>query len=463
MRPSIYLALLPLPLLGCLDAGTSGRVDLQDDSNRGQLVLRVHVGDLYGVDSGLVDIAVGPVTSDAGWTRARVPWVYSEGPAQLVVPCDARDAPYRAEAHVVGLYRGTLDSAGGVFGEPAPEGLAYVHQGTSPAVTTCVAGEDTVVNLLAPILRPSSQGSFDIAVNASDEEVGDAVWRLRVENGESPPRTVWEKDLPSSVHGDGHGTLSYVGPCDSAPGMEDSHVSVDLVGLFAGEQTPRLAPSSPSEPLDVWSPPTLTATARCRENNNVFVQFDEVVARVIRADDRVQARFAGLTCSAGWLYSEHGGPLIPRFLSVGCETEHPAPPVLHFDDLTFRCEGADPLTLPIGDRVVTTLQTPDDGPLAAGWLIFPERERMPSGRCTMEVRATVLQADATLEGDTPALYPELRWTVPTSDDGRPIETSLHLDTHGPITVGYVRENTLYDHAVVAEPQPEPEPPPFRIP
>ncbi|TNF22413.1 MAG: hypothetical protein EP329_28625 [Deltaproteobacteria bacterium] len=448
MRPSVLLALLALPLAACLDSGAEGGIDA---AYRGTLRVEVVPLNLAGIGTAVVDVAAGPDAGDDGWTRERTLWVPSVSPTAVAsIPCDARLGPHRVEVHVVGVFEEVLDDAGG-FGDTLATGLPYQDPGTLLRDATCVAGVDTLVHLDVALMKPAEQGFFDIAVQAyGDDAIRDGVWRLRVMNGETPPRMVWEQAVQSSIHGDGHGALSFVGPCDAAPGAEDNALTAELVGLYGEAQGyDGITPIITSEPLELWPPPTLTTTVTCRLNQDVFIQLETPIARVIRTADDVRARFAGLTCAAAWNAGMAGHLRTPH-LVVMCESTRDTPPVLDFDDLRVHCAGADTLTVPLGDDVATSLSAFRDGSLGATWFLFPDPSALPTGDCTLEAHARVRAEDEALpSGDAASVYPEIVWSFSVSNAEGLIPGTAYLDVDGPVRVGYVAADTPYAHTLVA--------------
>ncbi|PKN55397.1 MAG: hypothetical protein CVU56_21505 [Deltaproteobacteria bacterium HGW-Deltaproteobacteria-14] len=186
--------------------------------------------------------------------------------------------------------------------------------------------------------------------------VGDVVWDLQVTNGVATPQTVWQQRITSSQYGDSAGSASYVGPCDadvsaasngicggttcSAPATRlgdsctvnadcnanENTVSVWVVGVYdadvsaadAGGFNTAVSTSAGAVPFqnptwldvnengirdevsgveDTITP--LTRVFACRENQDVFVQFDVALMRPAQQGFfDIAVNFNNIFCSA---------------------------------------------------------------------------------------------------------------------------------------------------------------------
>ena len=182
--------------------------------------------------------------------------------------------------------------------------------------------------------------------------VGDVVWDLKVTNGVATPQTVWQQRISSSQYGDSAGSASYVGPCDadvsaatngvctatvcSAPstmlgeactvnadcnanentvsvwvvGVYDADVNATEAGAFntavsaaAGDvpfQNPTWLDANTNGVRDAGDTDTpLTRVFACRENQDVFVQFDVALMRPAQQGFfDIAVNFNNIFCSA---------------------------------------------------------------------------------------------------------------------------------------------------------------------
>jgi len=458
MKVTPYLGLLALSLAGCLDDGTAGTVDT-DAAYKGIFVAELATLNLGGIRSVIIDAGAGPRASDDGWAQTRALWrPAQEALARIVLPCDVRNNPHRVEAHVVGVYTDVVDDIG-AFGETVPEGIPYQDPGVvSFDDVTCVAGEEVYLRFDISLMKPAEQGFFDITVRLdAGDDVKDAVWQLSVVNGDAPPARVWEQDISSSWFGDGAGSASFVGPCDGDPAAADNTLTIALDGVFGtgvSRGTGYFDPIVPtSEPLELWPPPPLSRTERCMKNTDRNLVHELTVARVDRSGDGVAARFAGLTCEAGWTCPEAGVSDLPS-LTWSCAGE--TTPTLLFDDITLTCDGRAPATFDAWGGAELSVSTPPDGPARATWRteLLP-----PAGPCTLEARATAYPGpEMPLLGSSSWIppvrhvYPEARWQIPVSTETC---TPASLNTGGPITMGYATTDTPSDPGYAHTFEPEP--------
>jgi len=140
-----------------------------------------------------------------------------------------------------------------------------------------------------PADRPTGRLAVDVApLNLSG--VTDADYTLEVFNGPGAGgELVWTKDLRSSTHGDGAGSLSYVGTCDAATGTNTVRLTLGALYDGGGEV-----------PVGTYMNPTpIDREIDCRENADVAVTFDIALAR--QADQGffdIAVQFSDIFCSA---------------------------------------------------------------------------------------------------------------------------------------------------------------------
>ncbi|PKN54204.1 MAG: hypothetical protein CVU56_27795 [Deltaproteobacteria bacterium HGW-Deltaproteobacteria-14] len=120
--------------------------------------------------------------------------------------------------------------------------------------------------------------------------ITDADYTITVSNGPGGGgEVVWTKALSSSRYGDGAGSLSYVGPCDAATGVNT--VALTLTALRDLDGT---------VPVGSYMNPTpITREIACVQNADVAVTFDITLAR--RAEQGffdVAVQFSDIFCAA---------------------------------------------------------------------------------------------------------------------------------------------------------------------
>ncbi|MFO0750353.1 MAG: hypothetical protein U1F43_32490 [Myxococcota bacterium] len=117
--------------------------------------------------------------------------------ASYVGTCDAQaggsvdasgrwSAPNRVRVRLLGIYPTALGGDLGQPGDPAPAGsLAFTDPGELAQIVTCTENADVRVSFDVTILRPATQGFFDIAV-----EFHDIFCSAKYDCGGSPPGTL---------------------------------------------------------------------------------------------------------------------------------------------------------------------------------------------------------------------------------------------------------------------------------
>ena len=144
--------------------------------------------------------------------------------------------------------------------------------------------------------------------------VGDAIWDLEVRNGADPSQVVWQRRISSSSYGDSAGSASYVGPCDAATDANPNQIRVWVVGLYAADvPAANMGQFNSGSTADAgvvtggtlvpFQNPTatgpLTRDVVCRENEDVFVQFDVALMRPAQQGFfDIAVNFNSVFCSA---------------------------------------------------------------------------------------------------------------------------------------------------------------------
>ncbi|PKN54848.1 MAG: hypothetical protein CVU56_24430 [Deltaproteobacteria bacterium HGW-Deltaproteobacteria-14] len=452
LRRSSFLALLALPIAGCLDSGT-GKTD-PNAAFRGTIRVSVAPLNLQGVAEGLIDVGVGPASAaDAGWTRVRVSWVPEDGPAELIAPCDVRDNPYSVTTDVIGVYADRLADVGDFGGAAPPEALPFQDPIIEPRRVDCVAGQETFAAFDIALMKPAEQGFLETGVTLdAGEVVRDAVWDLEVLDDATPRASIWKQRVSSARYGDGHGTFSYVGPCSAETGTTtDGLVTTRLVGLYAASLTTEVWDSNavgsygddpPVGVLEGWPVPPIARVFDCVLNQDVALYLQATLAQPVRADRGTAARFAGAACEAAWACDAGDAGAA---LTLSCAAPGEAAPALYLDDLVLRCAGREDMRL---DPTATAEleEQVGDGVATATWQVWPELDMaaLSNGACTLVARGTAAtpqedpHAVTVVDGVIGAgdIYPLLTWRIPVSDEAGPICAPAALDLTGPVTVTY---------------------------
>jgi len=104
------------------------------------------------------------------------------------------------------------------------------------------------------------------------DEITDAEYRLTVTNALS--KTVFTQEISSRQYGDGHGSATYVGPCDASPEAQPNTVKLDLLALYAGEDGDELVPTG-----SYVNPTPVSVAVVCEENADVRVDLNITLMR----------------------------------------------------------------------------------------------------------------------------------------------------------------------------------------
>ncbi|TNF34166.1 MAG: hypothetical protein EP329_07520, partial [Deltaproteobacteria bacterium] len=178
--------------------------------------------------------------------------------------------------------------------------------------------------------------------------VSDAVYTLTVENGAS--ELVWSKQLASSAYGDGAGSISYVGTCDAADGVQQNTISLVLDSLTAEGGALLTAGVDFANPAPASDPVTLVRT--CLADQDVAVDFEITVARAAQQGFfDVAISLSDVFCSAKLDCENAGGPLKllsnpatgerdqTAVLGFACTAGPGQDTWLHMDAVTVTCTG----------------------------------------------------------------------------------------------------------------------------
>ncbi len=154
--------------------------------------------------------------------------------------------------------------------------------------------------LAAPVLGLGCGANTDAPGRGLDVQVaplellgiGNAVYTIVVQNGDTPPQTVWTKTVDSDQYGDGRGSLSYIGTCDATKNPHT--VTLTLDELYDTDNALLDSPTDYKNP----GPITLTDIV-CRENGDVPVVFN---LTLLRAAEQgffdIAVNFKDVFCSA---------------------------------------------------------------------------------------------------------------------------------------------------------------------
>jgi len=302
--------------------------------------------------------------------------------------------------------------------------------------------------------------------------VTDAEYTLRVSNGPNGTGdTVWTEAVSAQRHGDGAGSIAYVGPCDASTGVNT--VTLTLTAL---------RDASGLVPVTSYMNPTpLSREVACVANADVSVTFDITVAR--RAEQGffdVAVELDDVFCSAKLDCVRSGGaqdlellhnPLdggardLTAVLGFACTGGPGADTWLYMNDLSVACAGppASSFTLDPGglgnlDLGAALSSNPSDYLFAAAvyrgeeqlagkayWNIalgLNEAAFASVGACTLTARATAsseafAQTEAGFVIPEGAVYPVVDWTVPLSDGAGRVCTAHEVGDVGRVEVGYV--------------------------
>ena len=163
-------------ILGCVIASGCGQGPLTGAA--GTVALDVAPLGLAGVVEAIWDVGVTSGTGDTVWQARLRSTRYGDGAGSLayVGPCDADTTPPGANENtvsltLVGLYGAppTVTAANDGFGEPAPDGaLATRDPGLLTREVVCRPDAGVAVSFDITLMRPATQGFFDVAVTFDD-------------------------------------------------------------------------------------------------------------------------------------------------------------------------------------------------------------------------------------------------------------------------------------------------------
>lgn len=153
------------------------------------------------------------------------------------------------------------------------------------------------------------------------EGVGDAIWDLRVKNGDA--QVVWERRITSGRYGDGAGSLTYVGPCDAdrpahtvelwLVGAYADPVSAASAGTFASGSATNVTATALALVNPTLTGP-LVAQTTCVPNADARVDFDVTVMRPAEQGFfDIAVSFEDVFCSAKFdcCYDDNGDGCAP--------------------------------------------------------------------------------------------------------------------------------------------------------
>lgn len=271
------------------------------------------------------------------------------------------------------------------------------------------------------------------------EQVGEAIWTLTVENGDSPRQRVWSATVSSSQYGDGAGSLAYVAPCDASPGVEDNLVTVELVEL-------RDSGGGVIDESDYFDPTPVSLEVDCEESRDTPVTFNLVIARSAEQGFfDVAVSLDDIFCSAKLDCIGDDGPLELLFdgedpattivVAWACTGGEGTATYLHSNAFVFACSDGtiayhDPSRGPgnvggvlpyLFQRGVYTGREAHETIDKCYWnsAFGLDLEAIPSGvDCTLSGRATA-SSSSWDDGHSPAgwVWPVIDWSVQVVEDG----------------------------------------------
>jgi len=285
--------------------------------------------------------------------------------------------------------------------------------------------------------------------------VGNVVYQLTVQNGAIPPETVWTRTVDADTHGDGAGSLSYVGPCDAS--TPTNAVSVEVLHVYT---------ASGAEITDFMNPGPVRRDATCAPDRDTAVAFDLTLARAANQGFfDVAVSFDDIFCSAkldcvdALLFNTEGKRDTTVVVAFACTTGAGTATFLHLDTLKVSCsDGTETEVLPTAGPGNTNQSGPHVYQVASyrGEEHLAPYEKCywntaigldlgsfgegSTTSCTLTAQATASQADWP-EGRPPAgtVWPWIKWSVPIVSAGALACTEHALNVPGSnVTTEYVQ-------------------------
>ena len=161
MRHSLAFAATLVLFAGCADGP-----DVPTDG--GALELNIAPLSLPGVADAVWDVAVTTTNATVWEARLTASGYGAGGSVSYVGPCDASAGDNTVTLSLVGIYASPVASPGD-YGDAAPTGALDVRNpGQLSRDFTCLADADTAVSFDVSVVRPATQGFFDVGVSFSD-------------------------------------------------------------------------------------------------------------------------------------------------------------------------------------------------------------------------------------------------------------------------------------------------------
>ncbi|TNF32421.1 MAG: hypothetical protein EP329_10250 [Deltaproteobacteria bacterium] len=319
--------------------------------------------------------------------------------------------------------------------------FAYAALASAVGVLGCGGGE----------ADSAGRGTLAIAVAPLElPGITDADYVLTVTNGAAGGGdVVWTRALTSTSHGDGAGSLSYVGPCDADTGVNT--VRLELLALHDANGV--VAPETYLNPTPV------EREAVCVPNGDVAVTFDLTLAR--RAEQGffdVAVELDDLFCSAKLdceddagndlelLHDASGARAMTVVLGLACtgRVAGSTPTWLYMDDPIIACDGlvgdVRVSAAGLGNVDLTTAPSANPGDYLFGAAVYRGVEGLANkaywnisfgldaahiddfGACRLRGRATASADPFPQEAlgfplPEGSVYPVIDWDVLVSDGG----------------------------------------------
>jgi len=127
---------------------------------------------------------------------------------------------------------------------------------------SCLGGETDPIDVTEP-----AAGNVSIEMAALDlPDVTSALYSISVRNDSG--QTIAAVTIDSADYGNGHGSATYITPCDADPEEQPNRVTATLVQLFAG-----------NTPISAEMPPPIVRDVTCQPNADTLVELDFTVVR----------------------------------------------------------------------------------------------------------------------------------------------------------------------------------------